>query len=490
MLPKFVLIFALNYIFCRKYPLFDIIEKSKKGKIKTIDIDEPERYIDYVKLKEYVVTFFTSDWCEECQDFLPIFDEASRYKIINKKWIFLKVDCATNSHVCMHLGVEQYPTTEIYIKNQLLNFDLPMDLAPLLELLYKLSTNPIIRIKSKEEFFKKYGYYTPIIEIDSEKLKEKELEEQKEKEKKEKEKEKKEKKRKKEEEDNNNDDDDDEDDDNEKAIEKENEEVKKENDEDDFLTCITKAANTDFIQTFYFGLIESKDYKEKIVFDNDNMPITYLWDGICQNALDFLSANKYPLLSKVDKYLFKEFEDELRLLVTIITFPDNPKINYFINTMFKKLAFDNRKHSFGYVNYEEDPYLFDNITKIELNNTNEIQFIINDFIDKSHYLHKPIFNIENQTEKEIYEIMKGLIANISNLNFITGSKIQDFVNFIGINKMDTKGQIIFIIVLIAICLGCVYFFGNPDDLDDEYYEYEEEVVEDPSGREVKAIKSN
>ena len=33
--------------------------------------------------------------------------------------------------------------------------------------------------------------------------------------------------------------------------------------------------------------------------------------------------------------------------------------------------------------------------------------------------------------------------------------------------MDTKGQIIFIIVLIAICLGCVYFFGNPDDLDDE-----------------------
>ena len=158
--------------------------------------------------------------------------------------------------------------------------------------------------------------------------------------------------------------------------------------------------------------------------------------------------------------------------------------------MYKKLAFDNRKHSFGYVNYEEDPNLFDNITKIELNNTNEIQFIINDFIDKSHYLHKPIFNIENQTEKEIYEIMKGLIANISNLNFITGSKIQDFVNFIGINKMDTKGQIIFIIILIAICLGCVYFCGNPDDLDDEYYEYEEEVVEDPSGKEVKAIKSN
>ena len=277
--------------------------------------------------------------------------------------------------------------------------------------------------------------------------------------------------------------DDDDDDEEDQNIEgtKENEEKKEgEGQEEDFFECIKNSANTDFIQTFYFGLTETKDYKEKIVFDNENYPITYLWDGICQNAIDFLNANKYPLLVKVDKYFLKELEDEPRKLVTIVSFPQNTKINYFINSMFKQLSFDNRKYIFGYVNYTEDPDLYDNFTKIVLNNTNEMQLIINDFEDRSHYLHWPIFNFENQTEKEIYNELKIILKNITNLNFITGSRIQDFINFIGINKMDTTRQIIFIIVLIIICLGCVYFCGNPEDLDDEFYGYEEV---DTSGKE-------
>ena len=360
MLSSLIILLTLNILFCRKYPIYDRIWLSKKGKIKTIDVASSESYMDYIKTNDNVISYFHSDWCDECEQFLPILDEASRYKVINKRWVFLKIDCARNSHICMNIGVDQYPTSEIYVKKEVVNIELPNDLVPLLELLYKLSTDPIIKIKSKEDFFKKYGYYTPIIEIENiTKFKDEEEERRKkeeEEEKKKKEKEEKKKKKKKSNDEEEDDEDDDEKDEN--SIPQEIEEVNEEKEEDDdFLGCITKIANTDFIQTFYFGITETKDYKEKIVFDNENYPITYLWDGICQNAIDFLNVNKYPLLTKVDKYLLKELDDEPRILLTLITFPNNTKINYFIFSMYKKLSFDKRKYIFGYVNYTEDPFI-------------------------------------------------------------------------------------------------------------------------------------
>jgi hypothetical protein len=120
--------------------------------------------------------------------------------------------------------------------------------------------------------------------------------------------------------DNDNDDDDDEESDKPEETDN-NEEI------DDFYQCIKKIANEDFIKNFYFGIMETKDFKEKIVFDNENFPVTYLWDGICDNAINFLRENKYPLMSKVDKYYLKELEDESRLLITLMTFPQNEKIN-------------------------------------------------------------------------------------------------------------------------------------------------------------------
>ena len=440
------------------YPVYGNLFNSKRGKVKAIDIESYETYLDYIKNHDYVVAFFHSDYCPECEEILPILDEASTYKILNKKWSFLKMDCARNSHVCMNNGVDQFPNAEIYRNHEIVDAELPHDLLPLLELLYKLSTEPLIEIKTKEEFFKNYTYYAPIVEVD--KLPEK------------KEKKKKQKK----------DDDDDDDEDADKPVENNNnEEI------DDFYQCIKKAANEDFIKTFYFGVMETKDYKEKIVFDNENYPVTYLWDGVCDNAINFLRENKYPLLSKVDKFYLKELEDESRLLVTIVTFPQNEKINYFIFSLYKKLAFENRKHIFGYVDYIEEPDLFNNSFKIELNDTNEIQFIINDFIDRSYYIHKPVFNIENQTDVEIIEEMKKILLNITNLKFETGSKFQDFINRLGINKMNNTQQVILIIVMIIFLVILVYFCGNPEDLDDdEYYEYEET---DTTGNE-KSIKQN
>ena len=454
----FFLFLLFSSIISIHYPVYGNIFNSKRGKVKAIDIESYETYLDYIKNHDYVVAFFHSDYCPECEEILPILDEASTYKILNKKWSFLKMDCARNSHVCMNNGVDQFPNAEIYRNHEIVDADLPHDLLPLLELLYKLSTEPLVEIKNKEEFFKNYTYYAPIVEVD--KLPEK------------KEKKKKQKK----------DDDDDDDEEVDKPVENNNnEEI------DDFYQCIKKAANEDFIKTFYFGVMETKDYKEKIVFDNENYPITYLWDGVCDNAINFLRENKYPLLSKVDKFYLKELEDESRLLVSIITFPQNEKINYLIFSLYKKLAYENRKHIFGYVDYEEEPDLFNNSFKIELNNTNEIQFVINDFIDRSFYIHKPVFNIENQTEVEIIEEMKKILLNITNLKFETGSKFQDFINRLGINKMNNTQQVILIIVMIIFLVILVYFCGNPEDLDDdEYYEYEET---DTTANE-KSIKQN
>ena len=443
---NFIFIFSLiSTTISIHYPIYENIFNSKRGKVKAIDIETYETYLDYIKNHDYVVGYFHSDYCPECEEFLPILDEASTYKILNKKWVFIKIDCARNSNACLNNGVDQFPNAEIYRNHEIVDAELPTDLVPLLELLYKLSSEPLIEIKSKEDFYANYTYYSPIVEVDKLPIKKEKLKK------------------------NRNDDDDDDDEESDKPEETDNnEEI------DDFYQCIKKIANEDFIKNFYFGIMETKDFKEKIVFDNENFPVTYLWDGICDNAINFLRENKYPLLSQVDQYFLKELEDESRLLVSLMTFPQNEKINYLLNSLYKKLAYENREYIFGYIDYVEDPDIFNNSFKIELNNTNEIQLIINDFIDRSHYIHKPVFSLENQTDVEIIDEIKKILLNITNLKFETGSKFQDFINKLGINKMNNTQQVILIIVMIIFLVILVYFCGSPEDLeDDEFYEYEE-----------------
>ena len=443
---NFIFIFSLiSTTISIHYPIYANIFNSKRGKVKAIDIETYETYLDYIKNHDYVVGYFHSDYCPECEEFLPILDEASTYKILNKKWVFIKIDCARNSNACLNNGVDQFPNAEIYRNHEIVDAELPTDLVPLLELLYKLSSEPLIEIKSKEDFYANYTYYSPIVEVDKLPIKKEKLKK------------------------NKNDDDEDDDEESDKPEETDNnEEI------DDFYQCIKKIANEDFIKNFYFGIMETKDFKEKIVFDNENFPVTYLWDGICDNAINFLRENKYPLLSQVDQYFLKELEDESRLLVSLMTFPQNEKINYLLNSLYKKLAYENREYIFGYIDYVEDPDIFNNSFKIELNNTNEIQLIINDFIDRSHYIHKPVFSLENQTDVEIIDEIKKILLNITNLKFETGSKFQDFINRLGINKMNNTQQVILIIVMIIFLVILVYFCGSPEDLeDDEFYEYEE-----------------
>ena len=402
-MSKIVLLLLIQIIFCRYYPVFNEISKSKKGKPKLRDIESSQTYSDYVKNSDNVVAYFFSDYCPECDEIMEALTEASRYKIFNKNWVFLKVDCSRNSHVCHNLGVENYPTSEVYRQRQQLYVELPTDLKPMLELLYKLSTDPLEEID--------------FIDIDDEEI------------------------------------------------------------NLDFMKCIRKIANEDFIKIFYFGIREAKDYKEKIVFDNDNYPVTYYWDGVCQNAINFLYDNKFPLITHLDKYFLKDFEDDPRTLITIITFPKKKKINDFISSVYKKLAYENKKYVFAYVDYEEDKDIFDFYFKVELNDTSDIQLVIHNFGEKSYYVHKEIFNIDDQSDDHIINEIERLVLNITNLGFETGSKFQDFINYIGLNKSDAGREIIVIIVLICILAGLAWLCGAPEDfLDDDEYEEEYEPV--------------
>ena len=420
-----ILINTIKIIFGSKFPLFEKIEELEKGEIKSINIESIEEYINYIKNYNNIISLFHVDWCGHCQHFLPILDKASSYKILNKNWIFLKIDCSKYSNICTYLGIERYPTIKIYRQKQLLYIEPPRELEPLLEFLYKLSSNPIININSKKEFFQKYGDFCPIIEISS-----------------------------------------------------------INGEESEFFNCVKNLANKEFLQTFYFGIITSKDNKEKIVFDYNNLNISYIWDGDCKNAFNFLYNNKYPLITKVNTYFLKEIADDSKILIFLITFPQNKNINNFIFSFFKKISYENRQYVFGYADYNEDKDLR-RYFNLKLNNTNEIKLIIYDFNERMHYIHNNTFNIKISNEIEIMHEIQRLLKNINNLKYTSGSIVKDLIAKIGFEKMSPIKQIIFVGIFIFIILGllffCSYLSGsNNDDNSDSFEDEDNEEDENYS----------
>lgn len=405
-------ILIINIIFCFKFPLNEKIEESEQGNIKSIDIESTEEYLNYIKSYDYIIALFHVEWCGHCQQFLPVLDKASSYKILNKKWIFLKIDCSKYPNICSNIGIERYPTIKLYKKKELLHIETPRELVPLLELLNKLSENSIVKVNSKNEFFEKYGDFSPIIEI----LPKYEGKEE----------------------------------------------------ESDFYICIMNLANKEFIENFYFGVVNSIDNKEKIVFDYNGSNISYTWDGNCKNAFEFLYENKYPLLSKINSYFLKEIFEDSKILIFLITFPKTKKINHFIFSYFKQLSYDNRQYVFGYADYNEDKDISEYFN-LKLNNTNEIKLIIYDFEQRMHYMHNETFNIEINNEKEIINKIQNVIKNINNIKYTTGSKIKDWINSLGFEKMSVNQQIIVVGIFVFGLLGIIFLFtylSNSNDNSD------------------------
>ena len=221
------LIFIITIILGKNFPIIDNIEESERSEIKSVNIESTEEYINYIKNYDAIFSLFHVDWCEHCQQFLLILDKASSYKILNKKWRFLKIDCSKYQNICSFLNIQRYPTIKIYREKEQLYIEPPRDLKHLLQLLYKLSSNPIIEInnKNKTEYFEKYGNFSPIIEV----------------------------------------------------LPKNNNE---QNEKSDFFDCISNLANKEFIQTFYFNVLYSYNNIVKLYFSYYELNICYIFDVI------------------------------------------------------------------------------------------------------------------------------------------------------------------------------------------------------------------
>ena len=408
------LLSLIQIIICSKFPIYENIEQSPQGDEKAIEINNIDEYNNYIKNFDYIIALFHIDWCGHCKRFLPIFYKASSYKIVNSKWKFLSISCSLNRYICDNLKINRFPTIYVFQKHKLLNFEPTRELVPLLQFLLKLSTDPIIEINSKDEFFKDYGYFSPIIDIP------------------------------------------------------------KDGNNENFITCVKNYANNEFILDFFFGFLNNSTLKKPtITFDNDGLPVSLEWDGYCENVGSFLYENKYPLISKIDSMFIKEMGDDPRIIVMLITYPNNENINKFINNAYKKISFNYRKYVFGYVNYTEDQEI-SKYFNIKLFNENEIKVLVYDYAQEFYYINPLTLVLNEGNEKLITENIESIVSNMDRLDFTSGSTAKDFLNKLGLLNMSPTKQIIVVGSILFGVLGIlvllVYCSSNKNidiDLDDE-----------------------
>ena len=389
----FFSLLLIQIIICSKFPIYEKIEESSQGDEKVVDIKNIDEYNNYIKNFDNVIVLFHIDWCVHCKKFIPIFYKASSYKIVNSKWKFLKMSCSLNKHICDYLKIDKFPTISVYKQHKLLNIEPTHELVPLLEFLLKVSSDSIIEINSKDEFIKNYGSFSPIIEIPT-----------------------------------------------------------GENNEN-FISCIKKYANNEYMNNFYFGLLKNSNTKNaKITFDNDGFPISFEWDEYCENVGNFLYENKYPLISKIDTVFLKEMKDDPRIILMLITYPSNEDVKIFLNNVYKNIALRYRRYVFGYVDYEEEkdiPKYFN----VQLFSENELKIVVYDYEKEMHYINSLIFILNERSEKLISQNIEWIAASIPKLELTSGSGMKDFLYKFGLLNMSPTKQIIVILSILFGFLG-------------------------------------
>ena len=267
------------------------------------------------------------------------------------------------------------------------------------------------------------------------------------------------------------------------------------------IECIEQLGNNEFIEDFYFGIYESKNNKDKIIFNyNDiNLPdLVYEYDGNCTNAFSFLYENKYSLINEINSNFLKEISWDLKIIIFVVTFMKNKKINDFVFSDMKNISYYNKKYIFGYADYNKDKYI-SKFFNFNLNNSSEMKLIMYDFKRGMYYIHDKLFNIDIDNKKEIINQIQNLINKMNSLKFSTGSKFKDFFSFIKFEEMSPQKQMIVmgIFVLILICVIYVLFSlsgsgensYNEDEFD-EFIEQIEEVKSSKKGEEIVNEKNN
>ena len=257
------------------------------------------------------------------------------------------------------------------------------------------------------------------------------------------------------------------------------------------MKCIHKLAFNEFLEDFYFGIYESENNKEKITFDYNISNIIYEWDGNCSNAFNFLFENKYPLINEINQNFLEEISFDLKIIIFVVTFMKNMIINNFVFSYLKKLSIKYRKYIFGYADYIEDKYI-SKFFNFNLNNTNEMKLIIYNFRKKVYYIHKNIFNFENQKESEIIEEIKYIINDMDKLKFTSGSLFRDFFSFINFDEMSPYRQIIVVGIFVLILLGIIFLLLHCSKTEDESNQPEDQIEDffDDITEDKYSIKEN
>ena len=416
-LNLFLLLINLHLIISIRYPIFNNLITSTSGNIKSILIKSKEQFLDYILNQKYIITLTEFTIYEKEPEIISIFDKVSSYQILND-WNFLKIKCYEQSELCNILSTnvenKSVPSIKIYIKSQEFktaqNIMNKFTISEFLEFLLKLSLNPIVEIKNNyiNSFYENYTKYSPIIYYD-------EL-------------------------------------------------------NTEFISCINLLSKKKYFSSFYFGIYsmnknELKSQKEKIVFDNENMPISKTWDRDCDDIDIFLEQNTYPLLDKINNQLLNHLSIDHKILVVLIGYnSSNEKINKFINNEFKKLAYIHRNLVFAYdFNDElnENNYLI-NITgfKFILGDNSTINILFYDFSNEMYHIHLTPYTLNSANAKSIYDKLNILLENVNNLYFTSGSFLKDIIIKSKIIQFinDGKKMIALSITLIIIIISFIFLY--------------------------------
>ena len=416
----FILLINIYIVATLRYPINKNISNSEIGNIKTILIKSKESYLNYILNQKYVISLTEFSIKENESKIISIFNKLSSYKIL-KDWNFLQIQCYEQNDLCNLLSInitnKLLPSIKIYIKSQEIktsNIMLNFDISDFLEFLLKLSSNSIIEIKNNDinSFYEKYNTYSPIVYYDEK--------------------------------------------------------------NSEFISCINLLAKKQYYPYYYFGTISintnlKSKKKEKILFDNDKMPISLTWEGDCDDVDNFLGNNKFPLMSKVDKELIHQLIVNPKILVVLIGYiSNNDAINKFINNEFKNMAYMHRDLIFAYDFYNEfkEDNFFVNKTKFKFisKDHNNMKVLFYDFLNELYYIHPIVYKINATNTDFIYSRINNLMNLYQKLPFTCGSVYLDIAKKYGIFKFFTdKNKMIALASTFAIIvLGFLYlcFYGK------------------------------
>ena len=399
------------------YPKNKDIEKFPKDKEpKSIVISSLNELNTYLKNYDHIIAVFHMDWCGHCRHFLPIFDDASSYQMV-KKWKFLKINC-NQKEICNKFGVDRFPTIKVYDKGNLLPSEPQRELAPLLEFLEKVSSEPMIKIKDVNTYLSEYGTFSPYVEYSE--------------------------------------------------------------DHPEFISCVSMLAKTDFKTTYYFGIKEIKDEKQqKLVFDFDNMNMTYIWDGNCDNVRIFLEQNVYPLVSQINIGYIRKLQKNAKKVFMLFYNESNDKQKEFALTELKQISYNNRQMVFGYMDPSKDSMIS---SYFKIKSKPSMQIVVYDFSDDTYYTYPKEIDVTNSSSEKAKKEIEEMISSLNTVTFTTGNFFNDFMIKIGMKKVIpyTKYIILFVVIIgVLAMMTAIILCDKDEDLEKEAKENKEKKLNKP-----------